>query len=161
MAYNQCEIIHNSQNKNTTSKTFTSDSGVIQKANGIEKGQPADLSVLFLLGSLYRLDIIITDNPDYQLTEKQKQKGTKVVLFTKNENFNIGHFQLIGNETPSENRGYDCGFECIKNILKEGVLEKSIQEIRNEAASEVKKNSSNFSKIIKSQEFIKKIYKLE
>ena len=159
-AHTQCSIIGEAKNAGNKDENQKENEKVKQEAEAIENGAPADIAILFAASKEYGFDLFVTDDPDYQLTDEQKRNNTKVVLFIKDPNGGIGHYQLLGSEKkPKENDSYDCGFECIQEILKEKTgNEPSVKDIRKTLAGFIKENSATFSRIIDRQDWIASRY---
>ena len=87
IAYSQCENIHYAQQKNKHSSNNNQpiSKEVKNHADGVKKDKPADVADMFTMATENGIDLKIVDDPNYQLTEEEKAKGTKVVVFIKGD----------------------------------------------------------------------------
>lgn len=165
IAYSQCENIHYVQqkNKNNANNKVVSKE-VKNHAEAVKKDKPADLADMFTMATENNINLKIVDDPDYQLSEKDIAKGTKVVVFTKGKKDvegkdDVGHYQLLrsdGKLIDIESNENDCGYAVF--VLLTG---KSVDQLRNETAQGIEANYENFSKAIDAQVWVRDHYPQE
>ncbi|EAS05901.2 helicase carboxy-terminal domain protein (macronuclear) [Tetrahymena thermophila SB210] len=166
IAYSQCEIIHYAEQKaknRANNKEVTEE--VKNHAKAVQKDKPADLADMFSMAAQNNIDLKLVDDPNYQLSEEDIAKGTKVVVFSKgsknNEgNDSVGHYQLLGSDgklvdiiTNGEN---DCGYAVFSQLTG-----KSVDALRNETAQGIEANCESFSRTIEAQTWVKDHYPRE
>ncbi|KAL4471436.1 hypothetical protein ABPG74_008329 [Tetrahymena malaccensis] len=127
-------------------------------ADAVKKDKPAGLAEMKFMASMYGIDIKIAEDPNYQLSQEDKAKGTQVIVFTQGSKniegyYSIGHFYLLGsNEKQVDikiNGEYDCGYAIFAQLTG-----KSVDTIRNEIAQAIEANSENFSKVLNAQAWL-------
>jgi hypothetical protein len=166
IAYSQCENIHYAQqrDKNSTNTNNQVSKEVKSHAEAVKKDKPADIADMFTMATENGIDLKIVDDPNYQLTEEEKAKGTKIVVFTKGDKDiegkeGIGHYQLLSSDgklIDIPTNGNDCGYAVFAELTG-----KSVEQLRNETAQGIEANSNNFSKAIEAQNWIQDRYPQE
>lgn len=170
IAYSQCEIIHYSQQKDTSNHGIT-DEQTKEYIDHVRRDQPANISDMIGLAEENNLEIKLVDDPNYQLTEEDKAKGTRIVVYS-NEQMNnqetncTGHFRLMSSggtliDIPSESN--DSGYAVIQQILRDRNIDKSISigDLRNQLAQRITNNPRQFHRILESQRWIEVHYPRE
>ena len=162
ISYSQCENIHYAQQKKQNSiNTNNSVSKEIENhVEAVKKDKPADIADMFTMAAANGIHLKISDDPNYQLTEEEKAKCTKVVFFTKSHKDikgNNGHIYQLkhanGQIIDIQYQGNDSGYAVFAELTG-----KSFKQLRNETAQEILANPKEFSKAIEAQSWIKSHY---
>ena len=163
IAYSQCENIYYAQQKNNITSNTIISKEVKSHADGVKTDKPADVADMFTMAAENGIYLKIVDDPNYQLTEEDKEKSTKVAIFIKGDKDiegkdNIGHWMLKDENSfiPIDSKNNDCGYAIFEKLTG-----KSVEQLRNETSQRIKDNSENFSKAIKSQSWIQSLYPKE
>lgn len=118
---------------------------------------------MFTMATENGIDIKIVDL-NYELTEEDKIKGTKIVVFSKGAKDKegkdtIGHYQLLredGKLIDIKSDGNNCGYAVFGELTG-----KTIEQLRSETAKNIESNSENFYQSIKAQDWIQSHYPKE
>ena len=155
--YSQCEIIHHAQTRDINDKTKISRE-VKAKADAIRAGKEADMATMYAMAADNGIKPFkIVTNENYQLTAEDKEKGVTVVVFIKRDkdeigNDGVGHYCLMqgdGTVMSVKSDQKDCGYAVIAHLTG-----KSIEQIRDETATTIETNPSNFGKAIKAEAWL-------
>jgi len=125
------------------------------------KKSPADRSIIFLLATLYDLDVKIVDDPNYVPTEAEIAAGTKIILCEEGIDGGVGHYSLMEPDgtlvSIEEGSGpMDCGYAVMAHLTN-----KSVDEMRLEAAEMIVSNPDQFSEIKDASNWVHERYPRE
>lgn len=112
---------------------------------GVIEGVDADMVVMFILAKENGAKIKIVDDTDYELTPEDIANDVHVVIFEKNgEASKAGRYRLRNpyGSTSSPVSQNDCGYMVMSTIT-----EKSVIELRLQAATKILENPENFTEI--------------
>ncbi|CAF1106068.1 unnamed protein product [Rotaria sordida] len=169
IAYSQCEIIYHAQQQQDRSNIGIIDNKTRKYTEEVRTDKPASLSDIIALAAQQNLDIKIVDDPNYQPTNEDKEKGTNIIVYTKGErdingNIDVGHYQLMladGAVVDISSDRNNCGYSVIQKILHDRGIEKSIDDLRNDRAQRIEDNPKVFVKIFKAEQWVSSRYPQE
>ncbi|CAF3809598.1 unnamed protein product [Rotaria sordida] len=149
IAYSQCEIIYHAQQQQDRSNIGIIDNKTRKYTEEVRTDKPASLSDMIALAAQQNLDIKIVDDPNYQPTNEDKEKG---------------HYQLMladGAVVDISSDRNNCGYSVIQKILHDRGIEKSIDDLRNDRAQRIEDNPKVFVKIFKAEQWVSSRYPQE
>jgi len=146
IAYSQCEMVYYATKENNAGSSHEK---VKQTADGVRDGKAANLGVIIATAQKNGINLKVVDDKDYLKTQDDIEKGVEVIYVERGLNNEIGHAYYMnrnGQFIDAKSEGYDCFFAAFGQILASNGINKSISELRNEAAQQIESNSKNYSK---------------
>ena len=153
--------------QNTGIRNTSADKRVKAQADAtrdFDKNKPADLTDMIRLARINGLKIQIVDDPHYQPTQEDIDKGRHIVMYTEGRvdsdgNIGIGHWSIVVPETSCihspNGDGNNCGYQVIANLCGG---KKTIQELRESVADDMEKNSVSTNKHLENVAWINNRY---
>ena len=156
-AYMQCEMEYFAGKSNNS---FGSpDIKVQQTADNIRKGGPANIAVMIATAKTNDAKLKIVNDVDYVRTQENIKNGVDVICVVQGGDNELGHAWYMDSSgcfVETTSTGYDCFFAAYSKILEEKGIVKSVGELRAEAAKQIESNSTNYSKVIAAENWIKR-----
>ncbi len=128
-------------------------------AESVADNEPAklyEMSILQAQATQNGINIkIVPDDPDYKLTQEDRDSQANVIIFVKAENSSdpsdLGHWELINENgrVDIESDNNDCGYAVFAKLTG-----KSIAQLRNETAQVIASDPENFHAAMEAQAWL-------
>ncbi|CAF4516950.1 unnamed protein product [Rotaria sp. Silwood2] len=161
VAYTQCEVAYYAKTSSTVQNGKEVDKKVEERADDVRDNKPATMAEISLMMDKYGIKLKIVNDENYQRTQEEIDNGIEVIYVEKGSKDDknadqVGHAYYIdanGNRFDVETKLNNCFYGIFSKILETKGINKSIENIRNELADDIKSNA-NYSKVMEAEKWI-------
>jgi preprotein translocase subunit SecA len=161
VAYTQCEVAYYAKTSSTVQNGKEVDKKVEERADDVRDNKPATMAEISLMMEKYGIKLKIVNDENYQRTQEEIDNDVEVIYVEKDSKDDknadqVGHAYYIdahGNRFDVETKPNDCFYGVFSKILETKGINKSIENIRNELADDIKSNA-NYSKVMEAEKWI-------
>ncbi|CAF1433891.1 unnamed protein product [Adineta steineri] len=161
IAYTQCEIAYYAKTFKAVKNGKLVDKKVQERADDVRDNKPASIAEISLMMEKYGIKLKIVNDENYVRTQEELDNGVEVIYVEKgskdgNNVDQVGHAYYIdknGKRYDIETKPNDCVYGVVSKILETKGINKSIENIRNELADDIRTNA-NYSKAMEAEEWI-------
>ncbi|CAF4321413.1 unnamed protein product, partial [Didymodactylos carnosus] len=161
VAYTQCEVAYYAKASSTIQNRKEVDKEVEERADDVRDNKPATMAEISLMMEKYGIKLKIVNDENYQRTQEEIDNGVEVIYVEKGGKDDkkadqVGHAYYMdanGNRFDVETKPNDCFYGVFSKILETKSINKSIENIRNELAEDIKSNA-NYSKVMEAEKWI-------